>query len=232
MSLFLSVKDAAAELSVAPVNVLRLIALAVLPATKLGEHWKIDPDKLRAYVARGAPNLAGPPIGRNGWFDGDNTASAQDFYMAARNAMQESVYAEPPEELFPTGRSIATVDLKLNAALRSLLQQPEPRPPRVLSPTETTIRNWRDVYVMEQVRKAAREAFDIPMMAKADKLYGDGHEAFDKRAAAAAAEMLQGAIKLTVPYQIDRGPVRIDYRLPHGALVSADDIGRVTGQAF
>ena len=215
-----------------PVNVLRLIALAILPATKLSDGWKIDPEKLREYVARGARNLAGPPIARNGWFDSDNTESAQDFFMAAREAMRESIHSEAPETLFPRGTSRATVDLQLNDALKRLTKQPEPRPPRVKGENETFPRNWRDVYLMDQLRKAAKDEADIPTLSTAQKFYKRGPKAFDKATSVAAAKVLQGAIKLNVPYQIDRGPVQIDYRLPHSELMGADDISRLIALAF
>ena len=232
MSLFLNVKEAAAELSVPPVNVLRLIALAILPATKLPDGWKLDPEKLREYVARGARKLAMPPLSRAGWFNGDNTESAQDFFMAAREAMRESIHSEAPESLFPKFTSIATVELKANDALRRLMRESEPRPPRVKGDGETFPRNWRDVYLMDRLRKAAHDEFNVTLTPPVQRLYSDGPQAFDKLTTTAAANVLQGAIKLRVPYQLDGRSVEIDYRLPHGELMGADDISRLIELAF
>ncbi|MFV0446642.1 MAG: helix-turn-helix domain-containing protein [Planctomycetaceae bacterium] len=66
MSLTLTVKEAAQELAAAPVAVLRLICLGILPATQLSNGWRITADNLQNYVGRGAPRLTMPEVTRAG----------------------------------------------------------------------------------------------------------------------------------------------------------------------
>jgi excisionase family DNA binding protein len=48
---FLTIEQAAAELALQPIDVLRLIALGRLSGTRVGEHWKVTPQALEKFVA-------------------------------------------------------------------------------------------------------------------------------------------------------------------------------------
>ena len=124
----LSIDDAASGLAVRSLSVKRLIARGILPATAVGNGtFRVLADDLNAYVKRGAPDLALPPM-TGAWFDVSETFPAGRFRSQIMNAVEskwpnaatvQSWYDKDPQ---------GTYNLPIKAAdVVSLINEPVPK---------------------------------------------------------------------------------------------------------
>lgn len=231
----LTVEHVAAELSTDTLAVKRLIARGRLPATRLGDgrEWRVSEDALQQYVTRGAIDFNPPAFNAN-WFATDDVANANAFFDAAKEAMREQVLPELPASMVPRKGLGDSVDIEvtLTGKVDALLKQTVPHGMR-LAGAEPDSRNWREIYLVEQLRSAARVVLGRDRKAglPLEKLYA-GPDEYDRIVKAAEASALGKRIPLRQQYTIDSRVINVWYILNHSQLAQAGVMDRVRQAAF
>lgn len=125
---FLTIADAAAELTTSELAVARLNARGRLGAVRLGLDgpWRISCANLGRYIGAGAPDLK-PPVFSGDWFDHNGTAAGKAQFA---EAMDKAIMAVMPEKAPADERETwqqsqaMEIELPASAAMLQLAQKP------------------------------------------------------------------------------------------------------------
>lgn len=148
----LTTADVARELGLPEIDARRLIALRVLPATRVGDDWRILPRQLEgAMKAIGETPRLQEFDYELGWFDNSLNWVARCFEEALQAAMlKRSPNATAATNYLLTHDSL-THDVQHTDEIANLMEQPVPQ--QLVHP-EALQRfvKWRDVYAVTQWR--------------------------------------------------------------------------------
>ncbi len=162
----MNLSEVAHDLSVTPLEVLRLIARKQLRATRLGDSgpYRVTVANLEDYVNRGAADLRLPEYTADrAWFDDSLAHLADGFSTAIVEASAEQV---PSDEAlrghFETDPRSSTLDytLKVRGAVAEVLKRPVPVSPFTPRTEQTDSRflDWAEAFATYTLRKTARQA--------------------------------------------------------------------------
>ena len=165
---FLTIAQAAAELSTKPLNVKRLIARGRIPAARLGVdgEWRLGLTNIGAYISRSAPDIA-MPDNDGGWFtDGDGASYAALTFQT--NLIKAAKKGLSMDSCWSTVR-----DIPLTAEMRQVANQG--------ADTGHIPNRFTDAataYFVHRIRLFARNLIKAPPSGKLSRLY-DTPDAYD-----------------------------------------------------
>lgn len=199
MNALLDLKDCADALGTHEVAVKRLIARGRLAAAQLGNLFKfrITKGALDAYVEAGAPDFQMPGLdesadsrGLGTWFSAPLYNRTKDF----ESKMWAAILTTPASDaaikaalakVFK-GDTAEKVDIEpaVNPAMRELIESPVPWPTGVFArgdimgkAIDERIKDFRELYLVYFLRRAAREAVKFTMLESAlSRLYASPDE--------------------------------------------------------
>ena len=263
----LSFEEAAEELQTSVLAVKRIVARGRLKAHRLNKvgpqqlspgarrrwTWRIKAGDLTAYVTSGARDLDPPKFKGDNWFE-NLTRQAVDFNQAVQAAASDQIPVEAPGVVLSGARR---VELKMTSAIIDLAESPVPVLFGAKADPESPFRNWRELYLCQQVRTVARKLVErepgtatpaamslpsgmkrLPGMATApDKLYED-YESYERLTSAAVEQVLSRGLSFGQSYLVKDGHVgrwvKVSFVLPHKLLASpaSSVMDRVVEVAF
>ncbi|QDT55581.1 hypothetical protein Pan44_36260 [Caulifigura coniformis] len=228
---FLTLEQAAAELRIEQINVLRLIARGRLLGIRAGDDWKVRPADLEEYVARGAQDLQAPGWGRDEDrpADPDGSSQAHAAGQIVRKAMKTLIPASL-DSISKDGRgrypaflmlSGATIRPLLNQVYSPLVRFKDAEPSRYKTLKEAlATAGLRSKAVSRIVNQSASESALNPQSIR-ERLFGDGPEAFERKMKAAWDVLMSDGIPARHTYtspQPGEDAVSIGFRVRYSDL--------------
>jgi excisionase family DNA binding protein len=154
----MTIDQAAHDLNTTSLGIKRLVARGRLPATRVGDDWRLLPAHVEKYLAAGAPDLQSPVVGGAGWL-ADWPRPAGDFETAISDAAQMELEADPAAMARIADARIEPVEYTVpivGAVLSAAKQELPARLPAVRK-LRGQFLTWASFYLSEQLRTFARQ---------------------------------------------------------------------------
>ena len=244
---YFSVVDTAAALESQPLNIQRLIARKVLPASRIGPTgpYRVAESDLAAYIKNGCSDLASPKIDSSGWILTPFHYLKDSFANAVRNAAADQVLPlKEVQKLFKDAKypDAITVPLKVTPAIQKVLDSPpiyggwaQTSGDRIKTFLDYS---WLGCYFAVMLRDAAERLLRKNLnMAPASNLYSSP-EQYKEITDQARAQVLQAKISfstfhnLKVPVGVNSNPRAVYYILGNDQILGGIGAQRMVNEAF